>query len=781
MNNKKNESFYKYKSSLEKQREIRERVSSLTLKEKTKLLLSEDFSKVDGCARVGIEPIIFKKSGLGQNVTNQIFSDGGDMQKPTAFLSCSTISSSFDRNLAFDIGRGVASQLVRQNVDVVIVPSAGIKRNILNGNDFECYSEDPFLSGNICAGLVNGIESLGICAAIKDFLSCSRIKRRFTTNCIIDKKALNEIYLEAQRIAILNSNPSCIILSGNKINGEYVAQSKKYIEVLRKKFGFRGLIASANCGVENRAESILAGVDLDMSGESTKTDSETEHSVKKRTVGENVVSDAAFEVAMLSDYVKASRTIAEDYDILKNQLLSQKSVEQTAVLLKNESEFLPFSKNENIAIIGSFAHKKNNEKMSMVDVFLEQKVMFDFAKGYNLDGTTNDNLINEAKNLAKNAHKTLVVVGAFDPFEVNVKKDRDDISLSQGMLKLINSLGTVTKNIAVILTSHQPVQLPFLDKVKSVLAVDISACKGETAAFNLIFGNCCPSGKLAESWPEKLSQIPTTMFTEKDKNTQEYREGIYVGYRYFQSVGLKPMFPFGFGLSYSEFEHSDMRLDRTSVAELETLTISFCVKNVGRYVAADVVQIYVSKKNDKYKELKNFEKIFLLPNEKRTVELTLSRTSFSRYNPNTQAWQEQPGEYTVHLACDAQNILMSCDVLVLGKNVDTMPKYFAADEIKTFGEKTFYIFAEYSKNQSEYRKFSVNSTVSELSRCSAGIAFKKLMEDSEISKHSDFENLPLRCVVALSRGEVSKKSINTLVDFCNKNIKGTIKNLILPQ
>ncbi len=781
MNSKKNEGFYKYKSSLEKQREIRERVSCLTLKEKTKLLLSEDFSKVGGCERVGIESITFKKSGLGQNVTNQIFLDGGSVQKPTAFLSCSAISSSFDRNLAFDIGQAVAKQLARQNVDVVIVPSAGIKRNVLNGNNFECYSEDPFLSGNMCAGLVNGIESLGICAAIKDFLSCSRIKRRFTTNCIIDKKALNEIYLEAQRIAILNSNVSCVIVSGNKINGEYVAQNKRYIEGLRKKLGFRGLVANANCGVENRSVSIVAGVDLDMSGEATKTDSETENSVKKGAVSESVVSDAAFEVAMLSDYVKYSRSIADNYDISKNQLLSQKSVEQTAVLLKNESEFLPFSKKEKIAIVGSFADYKADEKMSMVDVFLEQNVSFSFAKGYNQDGTTNDKLINEAKVIAKNAHKTIVVVGAFDPFEANVKKDREDISLSQGMLKLINSLGTVTNNILVILTSHEPVQLPFLDKVKSILVVDISACKGETATYNLIFGNCCPSGKLAESWPKNLAQMPTTMFVEKDKNIQEYREGTYVGYRYFQSVGIKPMFPFGFGLSYSEFEHSDMRLDRTTIAELENLTVSFCVKNIGKYVAADVVQIYISKKDEQYKQLKNFEKIFLLPNEKRTVELKLFRASFSRYNPTTEAWQEQPGEYTVHLACDAQNILLSCDVLVLGKSVDAMPKYFSADEIKTLGEKAFYNIAEYTKNQPDGKKFSINSTVSEVSRCSAGIAFEKMMEGSEISKHSDFENLPLRCVVALSKGEVSKKTINALVSFCNKNIKGTIKNLILPR
>ncbi len=752
----------------------------MTLKEKTKLLLSEDFSKVGGCERVGIASIKFKKSGLGQNVTNQIFLDGGSMQRPTAFLSCAAISSSFDRNLAFDIGQAVAKQLIKQQVDVVIVPSAGIKRNVLNGNNYECYSEDPFLSGNICAGLVNGIESLGICAAIKDFLSCSRIKRRFTTNCIIDKKALNEIYIEAQRIAVLNSKPSCVIVSGNKINGEYVAQSKKYIEDLRNKLGFCGLIASANCGVENRGESISAGVDLDMSGEATKTDKETENLVKKGTISEKTILDSAFEVAMLSDYVSCSRSVADDYDISENQFLSQKSVEQTAVLLKNESEFLPFSQNEKIAIIGSFADYKTDEKKSMVDVLFEQNVSFDFAKGYNRDGTTNDKLINEAKVMAKNAHKTIVVVGAFNPFETNVKKDREDISLSQGMLKLINSLAAETKNILVVLTSHEPVQLPFLDRVKSVMVVDISACKGETAAFNLIFGNCCPSGKLAESWPEKLSQMPTTMFVEKDKHTQEYREGIYVGYRYFQSVGQKPMFPFGFGLSYSEFEHSDMRLDRTSIAELETLTVSFCIKNVGRYVAADVVQIYVSKKDEQYIQLKNFEKIFLLPNEKRTVELKLPRTAFSRYNPKTEGWQEQPGEYTVHLACDAQNILMSCDVEILGKSVLAMPNYFDAEDIKTMGEKAFYNIAEFSKKQSNYREFSINSTVLELSRCSAGIAFKKMLEDSEISKHSDFENLPLRCVLALSKGEVSKKSINALVSFCNKNIKGTIKNLILP-
>ncbi len=768
MNNSFNDGFYYFKNSIDKLREVKEKVDRMSLKEQTGILLSKDFYNTDGCE--SLAPLKFSKS---------FFEYNSKQSQGISFISAIAMGSSFDRQLIEQIGNQTANFRAIDGCDVVVCPSANIIRYVLCANNLHYFSEDPYLTGEMCASFAVGAKGFGVPVAIDQYLDCSRVRNYLITNCVIDIKALNEIYVEAARIAVSRSKPACVIVSANMINGEYVAQSKSLVGAIRNNFDFDGIIASDKHSVEDRTASLVAGVDLDLSGELSRSNKQLEQSVVKRKLDKQLVANSVAELAVLSDYIQNNKAIPAVTDQEKNIVLSQNAIEQSAVLLKNDENFLPFSKNESIAVIGNF--ERYSEQEDLFDYLESQNKNISFAKGFNQDGSTNDILLNQAKQIAKKSNKTLIIVGTLRFNESYQKSDRQNLCLCPGMLKLIYSVLSVSEDVAVVLTSHEPCELPFLDRIKSLLAVDFSACGINKALYNLIFGNCSPSGKLSVSWNSKLSEYPTSFNSDKDKQTFSYREGIYVGYRYFLSTNQKPLFCFGYGLSYSNFAFSNLKLDRPSLSERGELCITFYIENTGSYVAGEVAQIYISKKGENYKQLKGFEKIFLLPGEKRAVEMKFQRSSFARYNMTTKKWQVEPGDYDIMLATDCQTTIVSKTVSLLGKQYTDDKKYFYAKDIKMMSEKSFFELAKFIKKHKQHGVYTINSTLGEISKCSAGLAFKNLLKDSETFKMHDIENIPLRTVLSHSNGEVSKRSITTLISFCNKDIKATIKNMVSPQ
>lgn len=772
---------------------IKELISKMTLQEKLLYLSGNGFWRTDEIKRLGIDEIVMTDGPHG--LRREINFESKDVQcksvPATCFPTAASLACSFDRELVEKVGVMLADEANDIGVDVILGPGVNIKRSPLCGRNFEYFSEDPFLAGELAASIIDGIQSRGVGACIKHYAANSQEERRLVVDSCIDKRALYEIYLEAFRIAIKKSQPWAVMSSYNKVNGEYTGESKYMIdEVLRKQFGFEGLVMSDWGAACDRAAGVRAGMDLEMPGKISDTAYDVKLALEKGELSEADIDILVERILTLVAKCRGAKKPAAPKDLYeKAHALVRKAAAQSSVLLKNDKELLPFDDKKPFAVIGEFARNARYQGAgssriipvklpSMLDELNNRELPYEFAQGYLRDGSTNDELIAEAKAAAKKAGRAVIVAGLPDLYE-SEGFDRDHMNLPDGMLKLIDAVSAECDKVAVVLMLGAPVLLPFEERVKAVLCVYLGGEAAGEVVSDLITGKAYPGGRLAESWPASLESTPCYKYYRKNKKLAYYGEGKYVGYRYYDAAGVAPKYPFGFGLSYTKCDIEDVSLSAKKLKKDESVSVSLTVKNKGKRPGSEAVQIYVGKKGAAFKELKGFEKVELFAGESKTISIELPYESFSYYDTELSARNVLAGEYTVYAALSSRDIKAAKNIVVEG-DTKTEPAYIEPTRAAKMTDAEFFSILGYVPEELPIKPYNLNSTIGELRATGIGKTFYnqmirvfKMDESDETALAMTLNGLndtPIRQVSALSKGSLKKPLAKAIVAIANGKV-----------
>jgi len=655
---------------------IRDIVSKLTLEEKAGLCSGASDWLTKAVERLGIPSIWLTDGPHGLRKQEGLTDNLGINESKTAVsfpAECAT-AASFDRELLRKIGEALGDEGQAENIQVLLGPGVNIKRSPLCGRNFEYFSEDPLLAGELGAAYVEGLQSRGIGACVKHFLANNQETRRMTSSSEVDERTLREIYMPAFERVVKKAKPWGVMCSYNKINGKFASESREYMtDVLRKEWGFDGCVISDWGATHNRVGAIAAGTDLTMPGV-PETDGEIVEAVRAGKLPEFLLDEACANVLQLVYKGIEGRRPGVEFNMEKDHDLSRYAAEQSAVLLKNEDAILPLSDARKIAFIGQFAEKpryqgggSSNVKAAYVTNALDEArklANISYSKGYTEEGT-DEEMLEQAVQVAKEADVAVVFVGLTPGMETE-GYDRQHMSLPEEHAAVIEAVGRVQSNMVVVLHTGSPVEMPWLPKAKGLLEMYFGGEAVGEATVNLLFGRSNPCGRLPETFPTRLEDNPSYLFYFGTGNKVEYREGVYAGYRYYESKRQEVLFPFGYGLSYTDYSYSNLKLDRDRLCSGEVLTVSVDVTNTGSRPGKEVVQLYVAvNKSDvlrPVKELRGFDKVELASGETRTVFFQLEQRDFSYWNTEAHCFHMPAGSYEIQIGKSAHEVVLSAEI-----------------------------------------------------------------------------------------------------------------------
>lgn len=644
---------------------IREKARAAAAKmsdqQKAELLSGDGFWHLYSNKELGIPRIMVSdgphglRQVLDQNDPNSV--DG--TVKSTCYPAGGTTACSFDPELMKKVGRAIGEEARKQGVNVVLGPAVNHKRSPLCGRNFEYISEDPCLTGQMAAGIIDGIQSCGVGTSIKHYACNSQEKARFVSDSIVDERAMRELYLRGFEYAIRKTHPWTIMGAYNKVNGVHATESKKLLtDIARDEWGFEGLIMTDWGALTNIAESYEAGLDLEMPGTGSGTDKRI-----LAALNDGTLSREGFERAVqtcLELIYRAQEGLETEYACNMDEHfdLARQAAEESAVLLKNDG-ILPYT-GGSVAVIGSMAKRPRYQGGgsshiqplvldNACEAFDQAGIKYDYADGY-LDEELVPNKKRIAKAVKAAKGKDIVFIFAGLPASVESEGfDRDNIDMPQSHIKLIEKVAAVNPNVVVILSCGSAIAMPWLDKVKGVLLMYLGGCQLGKAAVNLLTGRVNPSGKLAETFPLSLEDTPCHGNFANEVYYAEYRESIFTGYRYYDTAKKPVLFPFGSGLSYTNFEYSAMAVSRGYVHEGESFRVSLTVTNTGSVAGKETVMLFAAKPQSEFfrprKELKDFVKVELQPGESKRVKFEITPEQLAIYNTETDSWYAEPGEY----------------------------------------------------------------------------------------------------------------------------------------
>lgn len=661
-------------------RNIKELLSQMTLEEKAGLCSGKDFWNLKGIERLGIPSIMVTDGPHGLRKQRMGADHLGlfDSVPATCFPSAAGMASSWDRNLINKVGVALGEECQAEDVAVLLGPGANIKRSPLCGRNFEYFSEDPYLSSEMAANHIKGVQSQGVGTSLKHFAANNQEHRRMSTDAIVDERTFREIYLASFEGAVKQSQPWTVMCSYNKVNGEFASENNYLLnDILKEEWGFEGFVVSDWGAVNEREVALANGLELEMPASKGIGESKVIEAVQNGTLSEEKL-DAAVE-RILRIIFKAVDEKKENatYDQEAHHQLARETARESMVLLKNEDSILPLEKAGNIAVIGEFAkapryqgggssHIKPTKLENIVEE-IEKTAGSDatitYAQGYYRDkDTIEDALINEAKEVAAEAETVILFVGLPDRYE-SEGYDRVHLHIPDNQKRLIDAVSEVNQNVVVVLSNGAPIEMPWLDKVKGLLEGYLGGQALGGAIADILFGDVNPSGKLAETFPMQVSDNPSYLFFPGDGDRVEYREGIFVGYRYYDTKNVETLFPFGYGLSYTTFEYSNLSVSANDIKDTDTLTVTVNVKNTGSVAGKEVVQLYVrdveSSVSRPHKELKGFDKVELQPGEEKAVTFTLDKRAFAYYNTNLKDWHVESGEFELLIGKNSKEIVLT--------------------------------------------------------------------------------------------------------------------------
>ena len=629
------------------ERNVKKIVSQMTLEEKAGMCSGKDFWHLKSMERLGIPEVMVSDGphGLRKQAENTDHLGINESIKAVCFPTACATACSFDRDLLEEMGYALGKECQAENVSVLLGPAVNIKRSPLCGRNFEYFSEDPYLAGQMAKAHIQGVQKEGVGTSIKHFAANNQEYHRMSASSEVDERTLREIYLAAFETPIKEAKPKTVMCSYNQINGVFASEDPWLLdEVLRKEWGYEGYVMSDWGAVNERVPGLKAGLELEMPASGGETDRQIVEAVKNGTLKEEILDRAVERILnVIFDYVDHKKD--EVFDMEKDHALAEKVETESMVLLKNEG-ILPLKKGSRVAFIGAFAKNPryqgggsshiNSFRVTGALEAAEGMADITYAEGYGLEKDEIDEaLVTEAVKAAKEAEVAVIFAGLPDAFE-SEGYDRVHMKMPNCQNHLIQEVCNVQPNVVVVLHNGSPVEMPWADEVKGILEAYLGGQAVGAAEAKILFGDANPCGKLAETIPYKLSDNPSYLNFPGDGETVEYKEGIFVGYRYYDKKEMPVRYPFGYGLSYTEFAYSNLKLDKKSMKDTDTLTVSVDVTNTGSREGKEIVQLYVAdltgSANRPVRELKNFVKVSLAPGETKTVQMELNKRSFAWYN-----------------------------------------------------------------------------------------------------------------------------------------------------
>lgn len=679
-------------------RDLNEIISRMTLEEKVSLCSGLDFWRLKSIKRLGIPTVMVSDGphGLRKQSNDAKYTDINNSIEAICFPSGVTTACSFDRDLLYRLGDILGQECQAENIAFILGPSINIKRSPLGGRNFEYFSEDPYLTGELATMYIKGVQSHQVGTSLKHFACNNQENRRMTASSEVDERTLREIYLAGFEKAIKESSPWSVMTSYNRLNGMFTSESSYLLtDILRNEWGFNGCVMSDWGAVNDRVAGLKAGLDLEMPGSRGTNDAKIKRAIKNETLSEGILNQSVKRIlTKIFEFVDNKKDIAFNKEA--HHQVARQLANESAVLLKNEG-ILPLSANNGqIAFIGEFAktpriqgggssHIKPYKVSSALDV-ISQVLCISYAQGFvtDIDETQTD-LLNEAIKLAKSSDVAVIFAGLPDNFESEAY-DRQHMRLPNCQNELIEKVCAVQPNTVVVLHNGAPVEMPWVNEVKGILEMHLGGEAVGEATIDLLFGHTNPSGKLAETFPIRLEDTPSYLSYQVVGDEIYYDEKLFVGYRYYDTKEMPVLFPFGHGCSYTTFEYHDLVVSQTSMRDDESLTLSFKVTNAGSVFGKEVAQLYVQDLTSSVirpmKELKNFEKVALEPNETKTITFKLSKRDFAYYEVKISDWYVSTGNYHLLVGSSSRDIRLQTKIFI--ESTKSLP--FKVTQNTTFGD-----------------------------------------------------------------------------------------------
>ena len=797
--------------------DIQALIKEMTLEEKASLCSGLDFWLTKPIERLGVPSARVSDGPHGLRKEDDTDPSVGVKQSfpATAFPPAVNIASSWDENVAKEVAEQIAYECKDQEVSVILGPGTNIKRSPLCGRNFEYFSEDPFLAGKMARSYIEGCQDKNVGTSLKHFAANNQEKLRMAISSIVDERTLREIYLAPFEEAV-KAQPWSVMCSYNRINGVYSSDNKRLLtDILRDEWGYNGIVVSDWNAVNNRVAGIVAGLDLEMPACGGKTDAQIVKAVKEGNLSEEDLDKVV--IRLLEFVYKCNDNIDKDYkaDYEKAHDIARKAAEKSIVLLKNEYKVLPKKELDEVVVIGELARtlryqgagssRINPYKLvSFLDALDKDGIKCDFHPGYTIEGDGyNKNLFEDAKSVVNTDKPVIVFVGLTDQYETE-GADRQHLSIPSGQEDLIRTIASVNKNAIFVLLGGSPVEMPWINEVGTLINAYLPGEAGGEAILNIIKGKVNPSGKLAETYPINLEDNLSSAYFPMGPRNVEYREGIFVGYRYFDSAKKDVLFPFGYGLSYTTFEYSNLKVDGFNV--------SFDITNTGEYDGEEVAQLYIKDLTPKVfkaeKELKGFKKVFIKKGQTVNVSIQLDKRSFAFYNTKISSWSATNGTYSILIGASSRDIRLSLDVTMTNLDSDCevenyvsmCPEYYSISEVSSISDDSFkalYANEIPSNTVPKRGEMDYNTTLGDLRCCLVGKVIFALAP--KIIKanvpNADFttmlmlemgmKEMPLRGLNGITQGLIDDDVVEGVLLWANKHrfkglckmIKGGIKTL----
>ena len=764
-------------------------IAKLSLREKCALLSGATVFETHALPNKGVPAIWLSDgpNGLRKQAGPADHLGLNPSEPATCFPTAATVANSWDPALGEEIGKALGEETASYSVNVILGPGLNTKRSPLCGRDFEYFSEDPYLSGKLAAGYVRGIQSVGVSACPKHFAANNQELRRMASNSVLDERTLRELYLTGFEIAVKEGRPRCIMTSYNRVNGTYANENHHLLQdILHGEWGYDGAVVTDWGGSNDHVEGVREGSTLEMPCPGFGSAKRLMQAVEEGRLPESAVDarvDELLELVFTTD--AAVKAAPKRFDRDAHHALARRAAAESVVLLKNEDDLLPLKPGQSVALIGDFAQTpryqgagSSSVNATRVDNLKDAAEADDitlagFCAGYERSGTPNPAFVEEAAALARKADVVVLCMG-LDESSESEGLDRSHICIPENQKQLLEAVAQANENLVVVLSAGSVVETGWVSRCKAVLHAYLGGQAGAGAMLDVLTGKVCPSGKLAETWANAYHETPAREHFGGEGRTVEYRESLYVGYRYHQTAGIPSAFPFGYGLSYTSFEYSDLKAGPAGV----TLTVT----NTGGVAGAEIVQLYVAKPDAKIfrpaQELKGFARVFLNPGESREVTIPLDDKAFRYWNVLTNHWEVEGGCYELRVGASCEDIRLRAVITVEGTAAPNPYEgkdllHYQTAEVRKITDAEFEALLGRPIPESKI-KIDRNMTLGELSHgrsplgwaASAvlGHLLRKSMENGKPDLNILFQyNMPLRALAKMTNGAVSMGMVDGIV------------------
>ena len=779
-------------------------IHQMTLEEKALMMSGKNTWETVDFDKYGIPSMVMsdgphglrRQAGAGDHL-------GLNVSLPaTCFPTAASVANSWDEELGEQIGTALAEEAVTMGVNVILGPGLNIKRSPLCGRNFEYFSEDPYHAGKMAAAYVKGIQSQGIAACPKHFAANSQELRRMANDSVVDERTFRELYTTGFEIAVKEGKAKSIMSSYNEVNGVYANENKHMLqEILVDEWGFDGYVVSDWGGSNDHALGVKNGSHLEMPGTGKAGMNDILKAVKNGSLEESILDQRLDELlnVIFATHQATVDGAGKTFDKEAHHALARKAAEESIVLLKNESEILPLKEGSEVVVIGDFAKvpRYQGAGSSLVNPAKEPESILNeiagsglkmkaYEQGYVRNRKTDKKLVDAAVNAAKTA-KTVLIFAGLDEISESEGLDRTHMHMPAAQNALIHAVAKVNPNVIVVLSAGSSVEMPWYSQVKGIVHGYLGGQAGASAMLNVLTGKVCPSGRLNETYPLHYEDTPAYKYYPSKERSSEYREALYVGYRYYTTVGKKVRFPFGFGLSYTSFSYKDLKVEEKGV--------TFNVKNEGKVRGTEVPQLYVGRTSDTVfrpvRELKGFSRVTLEPGEEKEVSISFDDKTFRFYDTRTDSWEIESGEYQIMIGCNAEEMRLEGSLVVEGTvkagkyNKEDMPEYFTG-HIEQVGDSEFQkLYEKEIPDGSWSGEIRINDAVCQL-YYGKGIlgkliykVLRLLLKISEWQGKPNLNvlfnyNMPIRGYAKMTGGLVTMEMAEALTEMANGHrIKGT--------